>query len=158
MRIHLWASWRESYRTTIPLAFFISAASPDFLASANFLPQALFKPYKNSNAYTLPYINEIRSTFFRQQRLSWICLFTQNVFIIKHKGGLFLLQSVSKIKQEQFYNPLMCKLWPYLKFISAISERSHSVNIEGVFSLADSGNSLFYASGMDFFVSFPAVI
>lgn len=146
MRIHLWASWRESYRTTIPLAFFISAASPDFLASANFLPQALFKPYINSNAYTLSYINEIRSTFFRQQRLSWICLFTQNVFIY------------SKIKQEQFYHPLMCKLWPYLKFISAISESSHSVNIEGVFSLADSGNSLFYASGMDFFVSFPAVI
>lgn len=84
-------------------------------------------------------------------------VFLRKMFI-KHKGGLFLLQSVSKIKQELFYNPLMCKLWPYLKFISAISESSHSVNIEGVFSLADSGNSLFYASGMDFFVSFPAVI
>lgn len=86
-------------------------------------------------------------------------VFLRKMFLLLNtKGGLFLLQSVSKIKQEQFHNPLMCKLWPYLKFISAISESSHSVNIEGVFSLADSGNSLFYASGMDFFVSFPAVI
>lgn len=52
----------------------------------------------------------------------------------------------------------MCKLWLYFKFIFAIFESSYSVNIEGVFFLVDSGNSFFYACGMDFFVSFSVVI
>lgn len=44
------------------------------------------------------------------------------------------------------------------KFVAAVSESSHSIDIEGVFSLADGGDALLQPGDVDLLVGFLAVV
>ena len=61
-------------------------------------------------------------------------------------------------KRHAFDKWFNTSLHQSLEFISSVSESSHSVHIEGVFSLTNSGYSVLLTSHFGLFVSFPTVI